>query len=130
MSKKMNKTIIITGDAPGPTGPYSQATKFNNLVFISGQIAIDPKSGVVIEGGVKEQTKQIFENIKAILEAADSSLEKVLKITVYLRNMDFFKTVNEVFNEYLKGNYPARETVEVCRLPGEVDVEISAIAHT
>jgi len=124
----MSKTVVITDDAPMPIGPYSQAIKYKDLVFVSGQIGMEPKSGELVEGGAKEETKQIFENIKAVLQAADSSLEKILKATVYVRSMDFFSVVNEVFNEYLKGDHPARETVEVCRLPKDADVEISVIA--
>lgn len=125
---KANKTVIITGDAPRPIGSYSQAIKYNDLVFVSGQIAIDPESSEMVAGGVKDQAKQIMKNIKAILKAADSSLDRILKATVYLRSMDYFASVNEVFNEYLRGDHPARETVEVCRLPREADLEISVIA--
>ena len=124
----MSKTIIITGDAPMPIGPYSQAIKYKDLIFVSGQIGMDPKSSELAPGGVKEEAKQVFENIKAILEAADSSLEKIIKATVYVRSMDFFSSVNEVFNDYLKGDHPARETVEVCRLPKDADIEISVVA--
>lgn len=124
----MSKTLIITDEAPEPIGPYSQAIKHANLVFVSGQIAIDPKTGEMVEGGVKEQARCIMENIKAILQAADSSLDKILKATIYLKSMDFFSSVNEVFLEYLKGDHPARETVEVSRLPKDADLEISVIA--
>lgn len=124
----MSKTLIITDEAPEPIGPYSQAIKHANLVFVSGQIAIDPKTGEMVEGGVKEQARCIMENIKAILQAADSSLDKILKTTIYLKSMDFFSSVNEVFLEYLKGDHPARETVEVSRLPKDADLEISVIA--
>ncbi len=126
----MNKTKIISGDAPLPIGPYSQAIKFNGLVFVSGQIAIDPVTAEMIDGGIKDQGRQIMENIKAVLEAADSSLEKVVKLTVYLGSIDFFSSLNDVLKEYFKGDYPARETVEVCRLPKDADIEISCIAHT
>lgn len=126
----MGKTIIISDDAPRPIGPYSQAVKFNDLVFVSGQIAIDPKTGEMIEGGIKDQGRQVFENIKALLEAADSSLDKILKFTVYLRSMDFFESLNDIFDEFLEGDHPARETIEVCRLPKEADIEISVIAHS
>lgn len=124
----MSKTLIITDEAPEPIGPYSQAIKHANLVFVSGQIAIDPKTGEMVEGGVKEQARRIMENIEAILQAADSSLDKILKTTIYLKSMDFFSSVNEVFLEYLKGDHPARETVEVSRLPKDADLEISVIA--
>lgn len=126
---KANKTVIITGEAPTPIGPYSQAVKYKDLVFVSGQIAIEAESGEMVTGGVKEQTKQIMENIRAILQAADSSFDKILHSTVYLRSMDYFTSVNDIFNEYLRGDHPARETVEVCRLPREADVEISVIAY-
>lgn len=124
----MKKTVIITEDAPNPIGPYSQAVKYEDLIFVSGQIAIDPKTNQMISGGVKEQTEQVMKNIRSILKAADSTLNKILRATVYVRNLDSFTDVNEVFNDYLKGDHPSRETVEVSKLPKDADVEISVIA--
>lgn len=126
--EKETKTVIITEEAPLPLGPYVQAVKMGRLIFVSGQISIDPTTGEIIQGTAKEQTALIFKNIKAILEAGDSALSKVLKASVFLRNLDDFKEVNAIFEEVFKENPPARETVEVSRLPGDVKVEISVIA--
>jgi len=124
----MNKRIIRTEKAPKPIGPYSQAVVQNELVFVSGQIAIDPQTGKMIEGGVKEQTTQVMNNVKAILEAADSSMEKVLKTSIFVSNIDFFSTVSEIYEEFFEKDFPARETVEVSALPMNADVEISVTA--
>ena len=125
----MNKRIIRTEKAPKPIGPYSQAVVQNELVFVSGQIAIDPQTGKMIEGGVKEQTTQVMNNVKAILEAADSSMEKVLKTSIFVSNIDFFSTVSEIYEEFFEKDFPARETVEVSALPMSADVEISVTAQ-
>ncbi|KKN20521.1 hypothetical protein LCGC14_0934670 [marine sediment metagenome] len=125
----MNKRIIRTEKAPKPIGPYSQAVVQNELVFVSGQIAIDPQTGKMIEGGVKEQTTQVMNNVKAILEAADSSMEKVLKTSIFVSNIDFFSTVSEIYEEFFEKDFPARETVEVSALPMNADVEISVTAQ-
>lgn len=125
----MGKIVIISDEAPAPIGPYSQAVKFNDLVFVSGQIAIDPNTGEFIEADISEQTRRIIKNISAILETADSSLGKIIKLSVFMKNLNDFSKVNEVFKEFLKGDFPARETVEVSRLPMDAHIEISAIAH-
>ncbi len=125
----MNKRIIRTEKAPKPIGPYSQAVVQNELVFVSGQIAIDPQTGKMIEGGVKEQTTQVMNNVKAILEAADSSMEKVLKTSIFVSNIDFFSTVSEIYEEFFEKDFPAREIVEVSALPMNADVEISVTAQ-
>ncbi|MBI1897248.1 MAG: RidA family protein [Acidobacteria bacterium] len=122
------KQIISTTHAPKAIGPYSQAVAFENLVFVSGQIPIDPATNQLIEGDVAAQTERVLGNVKAVLEAAGSSLENVLKTTVYLRNMDDFPRVNEVYARYFGANSPARATVEAARLPRDVQVEIEAIA--
>jgi 2-iminobutanoate/2-iminopropanoate deaminase len=122
------KKIISTTAAPKAIGPYSQATVHNGLVFASGQIPLDPVSGQVVEGGVSEQTERVLENLKAVLEAAGSSLAHVLKTTVYLANMAEFPVMNAVYGRYFAENPPARATVEVARLPRDVRVEIEAIA--
>lgn len=122
------KEIIYTEKAPKPIGPYSQAVKIGNLIFVSGQIPLDPKSNNVVNGGIKEQTAQVLENIKAILEAAGSGLDKVLMSFVYLKNMNDFQGFNEVYSKYFKDNPPARVTVEVSKLPKDVLIEIAVIA--
>jgi 2-iminobutanoate/2-iminopropanoate deaminase len=122
------KEIIYTEKAPKPIGPYSQAVKIGNLIFVSGQIPLDPKSNNVVNGGIKEQTAQVLENIKAILEASGSGLNKVLMSFVYLKNMNDFQGFNEVYSMYFKDNPPARVTVEVSKLPKDVLIEIAVIA--
>jgi 2-iminobutanoate/2-iminopropanoate deaminase len=128
----MPKTIIQTESAPRAVGPYSQAVKLEgeNLIFISGQIALDPKTGDRIHGGVVQETRQVFENLKAILEVAGSSLDKVVKTTVFLHSMDDFGVMNEVYSQYFKTDPPARSTIEVSRLPKGMKVEIEAIAYS
>lgn len=121
--------IIKTENAPAAIGPYSQAIKSNGFVFCSGQIALRP-DGTLIEGDVKEQTIQVMENLKAVLLASGSSLDKVIKATVYLANMEDFAIFNEVYGSYFTGdNKPARATVEVSRLPKNVKVEIDCVAE-
>ncbi len=123
----MKKTIKTT-DAPQAIGPYSQAVEANGLVFVSGQIALDPKTGSVIEGDVKDQTKRVMENGKAILAAAGCGMERVVRTTIYLKNIADFAAVNEVYGSYFPSDPPARATVEVSRLPKDVAVEIDFIA--
>lgn len=108
-------------------GPYSQAIKVGDLLFISGQISIKPETNEFIDGEVEVQTEQVLENIKAILEAVDSSLEDVVKVTIYLRNMEDFILVNKVYSRYFENSLPARATVEVSNLPKNAKVEIDAI---
>lgn len=123
------KTIISTAKAPSAIGPYNQATTFQNLVFTSGQIALHPKTMEVVSGGVKEQTKQVMENLKAVLEEANSSFENVLKTNCYLASMDDFIAFNEVYGEYFNASTaPARATVAVKTLPKNVLVEVDVIA--
>ncbi|OQX54300.1 MAG: reactive intermediate/imine deaminase [Candidatus Aminicenantes bacterium 4484_214] len=108
---------------------YSQAIVTNGLVFASGQIAIDPQSGQIVEGDIEKQTRQVLTNLKAVLEAAGSSLEKVVKCTVFLQDMNDFGRMNAVYSEFFRPPYPARAAVQVARLPKDVKVEIEAIAE-
>jgi 2-iminobutanoate/2-iminopropanoate deaminase len=122
------KHTVATSGAPGAIGPYSQAVVFNDLVFCSGQIALDPATGKIVEGGVAEQTERVIRNLTAVLEAAGASLTNVLKTTVFLKSMDDFAAMNEVYGHYFQESAPARSTVEAARLPRDVRVEIEAIA--
>lgn len=122
------KKIIATPKAPQAIGPYSQAVVWNGLVILSGQIAIDPATGQLVEGGAAHQTERVLENLKAVLEAAGSSLDKALKTTVYLKDMGDFQKMNEVYARYFPSHPPARSTIEAARLPRDVRVEIDLIA--
>jgi 2-iminobutanoate/2-iminopropanoate deaminase len=121
------KEIIATEKAPQAVGPYSQAIRFANLVFVSGQIPMDPKSGEIVGQDIEVQAKQVLENLKAIIEASEMGLENVLKCTCFLQNMEDFARFNSVYATYFADVLPARETVQVARLPKDVLVEISAI---
>ena len=121
------KKIISTDKAPAAIGPYSQAVQFGNLLFVSGQIAMDPKTGDLIDGGIEVQTKQVLENLKAIIEEAGMTLKNVLKCSCFLKSMEDFAKFNSVYDSYFAESLPARETVEVGRLPRDVLVEVSAI---
>jgi 2-iminobutanoate/2-iminopropanoate deaminase len=124
------KEIIYTKEAPEPIGPYSQAIKFNtNLIFTSGQIAIDPKTGNLISGDIKVQTRQALENLKNLLQAGGSDISKVIKTTVFLKDMNEFASMNEVYTQYFGESKPARATVEISRLPKDALMEIDAIAY-
>ena len=122
------KKIISTNSAPQAIGPYSQAVEANGFVFCSGQIPLNPETMEVISGGVQEQTEQVLQNLMAVLEAARCSLEQVVKTTVYLKNMEDFVAMNEVYAKYFTNNQPARACVEVARLPKDVLVEIECVA--
>ncbi|MFQ5906084.1 MAG: RidA family protein [bacterium] len=124
----MAHEVVETHGAPEAIGPYSQAIKAGDLLFTSGQIAIDPGTGQLISGGVKEQTARVLENLKAVLEAAGSSLANVIKTTVYLSDMNDFSQMNMVYAQFFDRTKPARSTVEVSRLPKDVKVEIDAVA--
>jgi len=124
------RDAVSTPHAPKAIGPYSQAIKANGFVFISGQVAFDPASGNLISGGIEQQTEQVLKNLSAILQAAGSSWEKVVKATVFLKDMNEFGKMNEVYAKFCKGAPPARSTVEVARLPKDVAVEIDVIALT
>ena len=122
------KTIIATSRAPSAIGPYSQAVGYNGLFFLSGQIALVPETGEMIEGGVREQTYQIIDNLRAVLEGAGLDFSHVLRTTIYLADMDDFTIVNEIYGASFDENPPARATVEVSRLPKDARVEIDMIA--
>ena len=122
------KEIISTENGPKAIGPYSQAIKANGFVFISGQTAFDPATGKPIDGDTAKQTERTFENLKAILEAAGSSLDRAVKVSVFLKDMNDFSAMNEVYTRYFPANPPARSTVEVARLPRDFRVEIDLIA--
>ena len=122
------KQIIKTERAPQAIGPYSQAVRAGTLVFASGQIPLDPQTGEFVEGGVAEQTEQVLRNLSAVLEAAGTSLDRVVKTTVFLADMNDFAAMNEVYERYFSQDAPARATVEAARLPRDARVEIEAIA--
>jgi 2-iminobutanoate/2-iminopropanoate deaminase len=122
------REVIATGQAPQAIGPYSQAIKAAGLIFTSGQIPIDPATSQIIEGDVSAQTERVLKNLSAILQASGSSMEKVLRCTVFLKNMNDFAAMNEVYSRHFTQSPPARSTVEVARLPKDVLVEIDAIA--
>ncbi|MDX1471383.1 MAG: RidA family protein [Flavobacteriaceae bacterium] len=123
------KEIIHTSKSPAPIGPYSQAVKFGNMLFTSGQIALDPKSQNLILTDIESETKQVMENLKAVLEEAGMDFMDVVKTTIFISDMNNFSRINNVYGEYFDSeSAPARETVQVARLPKDVNVEISMIA--
>ncbi|HWI54935.1 MAG TPA: RidA family protein [Desulfobacteria bacterium] len=124
----MMRQTINTEKAPAAIGPYSQAIKCGDFVFTSGQIPIDPATGELVAGGTREQTEQVIKNLEAVLIAAGSSLQKVIKTTVFIKDMNEFSLINEVYSGFFSGSLPARSTVEVARLPKDVRVEIEAVA--
>ena len=123
----MTKTIIRTDQAPAPIGPYNQAVGYGDLLYISGQICIDPATGQLNNANLVDETHQVMRNLQAILKAAGRDFQQVLKTTIFLMDMHQFATVNEVYGSYFTGDYPARETVQVSALPKFVNVEISMI---
>ncbi|MCF7560120.1 RidA family protein [Sabulilitoribacter multivorans] len=123
------KTIITTKNAPAPIGPYNQAVLYGDTLYTSGQIAIHPQTNILVLDDIKTETKQVMENLKAVLEAANMTFENVIKSTIFISNMDDFGLINEVYGSYFGDTSgPARETVQVARLPKNVNVEISMIA--
>lgn len=123
------KTVIYTEKAPKPIGPYSQAVCVNGWLYVSGQIPIDPATGRLIEGSFKDQVRRALENAKAILEASGGSLESVVKVTVYLKDMSKFQEFNEVYSEYFKQAPPARSVVGVSSLPRNAELMIDLVAY-
>ena len=123
------KEIIATDKAPAAIGPYSQAVKVGNLLFTSGMIPIDPATNTLVEGGIEVQAERALQNVKNLLEASGSSLDKVVKTVVFIKDMNDFAKVNEIYAKYFTENYPARSCVEVARLPKDVLIEMEAIAE-
>ncbi|MDX6457299.1 MAG: 2-iminobutanoate/2-iminopropanoate deaminase [Acidobacteriaceae bacterium] len=127
----LGKSAVSTENAPAAIGPYSQAIEIGEMIYTSGQVGLDPKTGQIVDGGIREQTVRVLENLKAVLAAVRSDLQKVVKTTVYLKNMGDFAAMNEVYATYLAKDgwvAPARSTVEVARLPKDALVEIEVIA--
>ena len=123
------RKIVATDKAPAAIGPYAQANIIGDLVITSGQIPIDPATGNLVEGDIEAQTKQVFENLKAVLEAAGSGLDKIVKTTCFMDNMNDFAKMNEVYASFFSGDYPSRSAVEVAKLPKGALIEIEALAY-
>lgn len=124
----MKKKVIQTDKAPKAIGPYSQAIQAENLLFLSGQIALDPKTGELREGDIRQQTQQVLENVKGLLESQGLGMKDVVKVTIFLKDMGNFNQMNEVYAAYFSSAPPARSTVEVAKLPRNAEIEIEAIA--
>jgi len=122
------KSTIEIPNAPSPVGPYSQAVKYNGLTIASGQIAIDPKTGILDTSSIENETHQILKNIDALLEAGNLKRDNILKCSIFLKDMNDFNKVNEIYGSFFNKPYPSRETVEVARLPKDANIEISFIA--
>ena len=124
----MHKQIIFTPEAPAPIGPYSQAVTAGNTLYVSGQIALDAERGEIMNANITEETHQVMKNLDAILSAGGMNFEYVVKCSIFIKDMEQFNTINEAYSMYFKQAPPARETIEVARLPKEVNVEISCVA--
>ena len=124
----MKKEIIISNKVPAAIGPYSPALKIGNLVFVSGQLPIDPVIGEIVKGDIEAQVRRSLENLKAILESYSIGMENVVKTTIFLKDMNNFSRINKVYGEYFTSQFPARSCVEVSRLPKDANIEIEAIA--
>ena len=124
----MKKIIIQSDQAPSPIGPYSQAVIAGNMLYVSGQIALHPETGELVMSNLEAETRQVMDNIRAILEQASISFDAIVKSSIFLSDMAHFARVNEVYSSFFTGNYPARETIQVAGLPKNVNVEISVIA--
>jgi 2-iminobutanoate/2-iminopropanoate deaminase len=122
------REIVSTDHGPKAIGPYSQAVKANGFVFISGQVALNPATGQLVEGGIAQQTERVLENLRGIVEASGSSMHKAVKVSVFLKDMNDFAAMNEVYARFFPSAPPARSTVEVARLPKDVRIEIDLIA--
>jgi 2-iminobutanoate/2-iminopropanoate deaminase len=123
------RSAVTTGRAPSAIGPYSQAVRSGDFLFLSGQIPIDPATGQVVAGDITAQTRRVMDNLQAVLAAAGASLDAVVRTTIYLADLGDFATVNEVYGSYFSSPAPARSTVQVARLPRDARIEIDAIAH-
>ncbi len=123
------RKIVATEKAPAAIGPYAQANIIGNFVFTSGQIPLDPATGVLVEGGIEEQTRQVFQNLQAVLEEAGSGLDKIIKTTCFMDNIGDFAKMNEVYAEFFSGQFPSRSAVEVAKLPKDALIEIEAVAY-
>lgn len=123
----MPRTIIATDQAPAAIGPYSQAVRAGNTVYFSGQIPLDPSSGMLVEGDISTQTRRVFDNLKAVAEAAGGSFEQIVRVGIYVTDLANFTAVNAVMNEYFQPPYPARSTIEVAGLPKGAQVEVDAV---
>ncbi|MCZ6520388.1 MAG: RidA family protein [Bacteroidetes bacterium] len=124
----MSKNIIQTSEAPEPLGPYSQAVSSGKMLFVSGQIPLDPQTGELVTGNIEEETKMVMRNIQAILQAGGTDFSRVVKCSIFVKDLNDFSRINRVYGDYFPQQPPARETVEVNRLPKDVNVEISCIA--
>lgn len=124
----MKKTIIKTDKAPAAIGPYSQAVEVNGVIYTSGVVPIDPATGQVVEGDIKVQAKRVFESMKELLKAAGSNMDSVVKTTVFIKDMNDFAALNEVYASYFTGDFPARSCVEVARLPKDVLIEMEVVS--
>jgi 2-iminobutanoate/2-iminopropanoate deaminase len=122
------REVVLTDRAPKPIGPYSQAIKVNGFLFASGQVALDPRTGELVGSEIREQTERVLENLKGLVEAAGSNLHRVVKTTVFLKDMNDFAAMNEVYGRFFSSPHPARSTVQVARLPKDALVEIEVIA--
>ena len=123
------RKVVSTKKAPAAIGPYAQANIVGNFVFTSGQVPLDPETGALVEGGIEAQTRQSLLNVKAVLEEAGSSMDKVIKTTCFLQNMDDFAKMNEVYASFFEGDYPSRSAFQVGKLPKDALIEIEAIAY-
>lgn len=124
----MEKLVISTNKAPAAIGPYSQAIRMGDFVFVSGQIPILPANGEIVQGDIRVQTRQVLENIKHVLEAAGSSLDKVLKTTVFMKDLNDYTAINDIYKEFFSHKPPARSAIQAARLPRDAGVEIEAVA--
>lgn len=124
----MSNTIVYSPDAPEPIGPYSQAVLKNGTLYVSGQIAINKSTGNLVSGSIEEETEQVMKNLKAVLAAANLTFSNVVKCSIFVKDLNNFTKINDIYGKYFEINPPARETVEISRLPKDVNVEISCIA--
>lgn len=125
----MGKQAVLSPDAPAPIGPYSQAVRVGDWLYLSGQIPVDPSTGKLVEGGIHAQTRQVLQNLQAVLTAVNVSLQDVVKVTIYMVDLDSFQEMNEIYAEYFSPPYPARATVQVSALPKGALIEIEAVAY-